>query len=221
MERLQIQHTDDGILVDGFPEAVKVVRLTGPAVYAMADYYLHDLDLSFARACLDGMNTCADAGPVIQEALWRAAIIHFVKCFGESKARERLEAAEVYKDAPAAALEAFKFFWDLRRKHIVHDENSLSVSQPAAILNNGQAAEKVAMVACVGGYAGTQSPETYTTLTNLIEHARAWVASKFDAECSAVKADLERESYTALLAKEEANLSGFATADVRRKRPKP
>lgn len=119
MEDIQITTTGGGIHIEGFPDAIKLARVEGEKAYKLKDLALHRLDLHFAAQCLKSINEEA-ASDFMQDALWRCAIVHYVKCFGEG-ARKPLKAGAVYKDHPPEALDAQEHFWNLRNKHIAHD----------------------------------------------------------------------------------------------------
>ena len=95
MENLSITKTASELHVEGFPEAVKVIRIDGPQSKRLSDLTLHTVDLEFAAECLETINLVADKPPVLEQALWRAAIIHYMKCFGDSRARFQLSAKQI------------------------------------------------------------------------------------------------------------------------------
>ena len=127
MEHFPITKTDAGLQIEGFPDAVKVVRIEGRQAKRFADLTLHKTDLEFASECLAAINHVPEQPWVLRQALWRAAIIHYMKCFGDG-ARFQLSAAKIYK-GNALALGAFNYFKDIRHKHVAHDENSYAQSR--------------------------------------------------------------------------------------------
>jgi len=82
MEHLRISQTDLGLHIEGFPDAVKVIRVDGPHAKRLADLALHESDLEFAADCVEAINHAPEEPLVLRQALWRAAIVHFMKCFG-------------------------------------------------------------------------------------------------------------------------------------------
>lgn len=142
MEHLKISKTDTGIHIDGFPDAVNIIQIKGPRSKRLADLDLHKGDMEFAAQCLEAINQVPDKPWVIKQALWRSAIIHFIKCFGNSEPRSQLSADKIYM-GNASALDVYNFFKVLRNKHFIHDENSYAQSIPGAILNNGGKSYKV------------------------------------------------------------------------------
>lgn len=87
MEYFPVTKTSQGFQIEGFPEAVKVVRITGRDRQRLADLGLHKRDLDFALECLTAINQVPEQPGIVREALWRSAIVHFIKCFGKSKSR--------------------------------------------------------------------------------------------------------------------------------------
>ncbi len=202
MEQFAVSKTDTGFHIEGFPDAVKVIRLDSPQAKRLSDMALHKSDLEFAGACLDGLNTVPEKARVIREALWRSAIIHFSKCFGDSKARFQLDARRIYKAEPVEAMMAFAYFQDLRNKHVIHDENSYAQSLPGAVLNRGDKNYKIEKIICFNAIAGTLEEGNLSNLKLLIAKAHAWVDSEFDKLSDAIAKQLEKESFETLFAKE-------------------
>ena len=201
MEHFAISKTEPGLHIEGFPDAVKVVAITGPDAKRVADLSLHKVDLDFADACLDAIIQVPENPLVAREALWRSAIVHFMKCFGPS-ARFQLSAAKIYKGEPPGAKKAFEYFEDLRNKHFVHDENSYAQSIPGAVLNNGAKSYKIEKIVCFAAFGATLEQGNYGNLKLLIEKARAWVVTEFDSLCERLTGALEQESYEDLLARD-------------------
>ena len=153
MESHPISQRESGLHIEGFPDAVKVLAIKGPRAKRLSDLALHRADLDFAEECLDAINVTPEEPRVLREALWRSAILHFLKCFGDAGARFQLSAERILKGTPPEAAMAFDYFKGLRNKHIVHDENSCSQSIPGAILNNGNKAYKIEKIICFSAKA--------------------------------------------------------------------
>jgi hypothetical protein len=113
MEPLEIVKTDDGIHIDGFPDAVKVMQLTGAMAQEMADLISHRYDLRLALECLDAINHLQTEMRSVRDGLWRTAISHTVKCFRYNKARHQIDCGEVLLGQPDG-LEVFDYFVALR-----------------------------------------------------------------------------------------------------------
>src|ERR1700690_1101730 len=107
MEQIQLRQTDSSRLqIEGFPDAVKVVKLTGPKAQRLADLSLHCSDLRFALDSLRELNVVG-LSEHVRESLWRSAMVHFYKCFGSSQSRFSLDAASIYKGQPPEAMMNF------------------------------------------------------------------------------------------------------------------
>jgi len=220
METIRLTTATGGIAVNDFPEAVKVVRLEGPKAKRLSDLALHRGDLAFAATCLAQINLTQVDPPIARQALWRCAIIHYAKCFGDSESRFQLNADKVYARDPLAMLN-FRYFLDLRNKHFVHDENSYAQSIPGAVLNRGDKSYKIEKVVSLSAIAETLEQINYSNLDALIQKALAWVTTDFDALCGIITSELEKESYAALLARPAISLTAPAVTDVGSKRNAP
>lgn len=206
MENFSVSKTDAGFHIEAFPDAVKVVAINGKKSKRLADLSLHRADLEFADACLDAINKAPEEPRVIREALWRSAIVHFLKCFGDG-ARFQLTPEKLYKGEPPEALLAFSYFKSLRNKHLVHDENSYAQSIPGAILNNGKKNYKIEKIVCFTAFSSTLEQGSFSNLKLLIQKARIWVVAEFDSLCEQLTTDLEKEPYELLLARDSLTYS--------------
>jgi hypothetical protein len=205
------------IYLQAHPDAVRVVALDNHKAKRLSDLALHRTDLTFANECLDALNTAPVEPAVLREALWRSAIIHYVKCFGEG-VRFQLQAAQVYKGEPAIALEQFGFFKSLRHKHFIHDENSLMQSIPIAAINNGTKAYKVEEVSCFTTNTGTLNDGNWGNLKKLVETASLWVIKEFDSLAERLRSNLETKPYEELLAMADAEYRSPKIEDIAKKR---
>lgn len=221
MESFNVTKQDSSLHVEGFPDAVKVIGIDGPLTKRLADLALHKVDLEFADQCLEAINLVPDNPLVIREALWRSAIVHFMKCFGDSGARFQISPAKVLKDAPPEALMAFDYFKQLRNKHLVHDENSYAQSLPGAVLNDGTRTHKIEKVLCLAALALTLGSENYGNLKLLIGRARSWVDSEFDRVCTILTRDLEALPYQELWSKRSMTLKVPTIDELHKSRDAP
>ncbi|TCT06366.1 hypothetical protein [Paralcaligenes ureilyticus] len=221
MEHFEISQRESGLHIEGFPDAVKVIAIEGPRSKRLADLALHKDDLEFADGCLDAINLSPEGPYVIREALWRSAIVHFMKCFGDSGARFQLSSAKILKGERPEASIAFKYFKHLRNKHFVHDENSYAQSLPGAILNSETKSYKIEKIVCFAAIAGTLAQENYSNLKLLIQKSRSWVISEFDQLCSTLTAELEREPYERLLKKESLAFRAPIIGEIHKNRNVP
>jgi hypothetical protein len=199
VESMRITHTDTGLHIEGFPDAVQVIQLNGPKARHLADLSLHRSDLQFALESLEALNI-AGVSDHVQESLWRSAIVHFFKCFQNSASRSSLKTADVYKSTPPEAMMNFDHFKLIRNKHLVHDENSYAQSLIGAVLNDGRKTYKVEQILASNLFAATLDPAQYSIFRIQVQRARAWVDREFDVLCEQIKLDLEAKPYQDLLA---------------------
>jgi hypothetical protein len=218
MEQFSITKTAGGFHIEGFPNAVKVLRLQGRKSQRLADLALHRADLDFALECLESINHQAEEPYLARQVLWRSAIVHFMKCFGRSESRFSLDAKQVYKE-DAGASEPFEFFESLRNKHLVHDENSFAQCLPGAVLNKMDMDHKIAKIVCLSVIGDTLNQDNYNNLHLLAARAREWVVRQFDELCDLLTAELEMKSYDALFALEGITYTSPEAGDVHKSRP--
>lgn len=204
MELHSVTYIDGRLHVEGFPDAVKLIRLDDAKARRISDLFLHKHDLEFADQCLEEINKIPSDSPILREALWRCAIVHFAKCFGNSAARFQLSREKIYKGEPPEARQAFDYFQNLRDKHVVHDQNAYSQSIPGAVLNKGEKSYKIEKILCLGAHVNTLEQGNYGNLTLLIKKALEWVIVEFDKCCELVTKDLEARPYEELLKREAA-----------------
>lgn len=199
MDHLDISPTSSGgVHIEGFPDAVKVVALDPASSRLVCDLALHLQDLEFATDCLSGINAQTDW--LLREALWRSAIVHFFKCFGES-VRSRLVPETVYQ-GDSEGTTVFRYFRDLRNKHFVHDENSYIECHGGAILNAKSMTYKIAKVVTLSLRGETLDQEHWSNLRLLVDRARSWVTSQYELACQRITQELESETYEALYVRE-------------------
>jgi hypothetical protein len=201
MKHFKITKTEEGFHLEGFPDAIKIVALGEHEAKRLADLALHKADLVFADACLEGINNLPTEPIIYREALWRSAIVHFLKCFGNG-ARFQLAAEKIYKKDPPEAMIAFNYFKNLRNKYVVHDEKSYTQSIPGAILNNGEKDYKIEKIVCFSAFGATLEQDNFSNLKLLVQKARAWVEEEFEALANRLTDILERDSYDSLMARE-------------------
>ena len=201
METLGLSYSSEAVRIEVIPDGIKVVSLSGHVAKRLADLSLHQSDLEFAKAALDAINQAPMKPTVCREALWRSAIIHFVKCFGDG-ARFRLHPRRIYKDEPTEAMLAFEYFKELRNRHLVHDENSYAQGLPGAVLNDGTKSYKVEKIVCFSAFGQTLEQSNYSNLELLVRLALKWVVAQFDLLCVRVTSELEQLPYDELLALE-------------------
>ena len=217
MEYFSITKTDAGLHIEGFSDAVKVIRIDESQSKRLAALSLHETNLAFAAECLKMINQVPDERPVLRQMLWRAAIFHYIKCFGKNKSRSSLSAKKIYT-RDAEGLSTFNYFKALRNKHVAHDDNLYSQSLPGAILNRRDKEYKIEKVVCLNVTAETLNQDNYSNLTLLIKTTKAWVASEFDNLCQAVIDELETKPYDELYGQEEITYRKPTVAEMKENR---
>ena len=89
MEHFEIDRTDSGFHISGFPDATKVIKLSGHKAQQISELASHRNDLQIALASLEGINDVAPESSLVRQGLWRSAVEHCMKCFSDTKARSR------------------------------------------------------------------------------------------------------------------------------------
>lgn len=217
MEHFEIAKTEEGLHVEGFPDAVKLLKLDGPKSKRLADLSLHKTDLDFALQCLEQINEVPQEPYILRQALWRSAVVHYIKCFGGNESRFSLVITQVY-NKDEGATEAFEYFKNLRNKHFVHDENSYSQCLPAAVLNKKEMDHKIAKIVCLSVTGDTLTQGNYSNLHLLVTLAHKWVVTQFDQLCDHLTEDLESEQYEALLSRDSVTYTGPKVEEIHERR---
>jgi hypothetical protein len=207
-----------GFHIEGFPDAVKVGRLTGPKARRLSHLALHLGDFRSAATCLATLDP-KHAEP-IRSALWFTALVEFMKCFGSSRGRFSLSAKEVYR-GNQSALDAFEFFKDMRHKHYVHCENAFAQALPGAIINGTDCSHKIAKVVTFEARADIISDENFINLHLLIQDAIKWVMREYDELCNTITSELEKLPYQELLSLPNLEYKKPVALDVARGRTQP
>lgn len=206
MESIQIKPTDTGLHVEGFPDAVKLIKIAGPKAERAADLTLHKHDLEFAAQCLERLALTPHEDPLLQEVLWSSAIVHFIKCFAGGGVRSALDASVIYSGNDLA-LEGYRYFLALRNKHIIHDVNAYADCTPSAVLNPEDAEHKIAKITFLSRHSVTLGQESFTNLTLLIRDAIKAVEQEFDALCDEITRELQEVPHSDLLAQDSVTLT--------------
>jgi hypothetical protein len=199
MEHLQMTRSPTGVHVEGFPDADRIVRVeTGGDARRLADMGAHLTDLEFARECLRAINETRLDQRIIRTALWRSAIVHFAKCFGDNNARGQLTRAQVYGAKEQNSKLVFDYFINLRRKHVVHDDNGFLQTIPIAVVNKEGVTPRIPKVACATVVADTLDQSHWANLDTLITRAIVYVAEQVDELCARIAIRLEAEDRKSL-----------------------
>lgn len=197
MDLLSMSQTDSGLHIDGFPDAVRLIALAGDNANEIADLALHQRDLMIASEALLSLNVIG-IGPITQEALWTAALVHYFKCFS-SGARNRLSAERIYESSPPEALEAFRYLKALRDKHLVHDVNGYAQVTTGAVIAAPGKGYKIEKIVSVTSHA-VSLDVNFSNCSLLVRDALEWVRRRYDRLCDEMTPELEALSYEDLLA---------------------
>ena len=214
VQSFQITQTDEGLRIEGFPDAIKVAGLSGVMANQLSHMALHRNDLMFALSCLDEINTHpnTDTQYIVRNALWRSAVVYYIKCFMGAAKRSQLSPKKLYKDRKAR--DVYSYFYSLRCKHICHDENAYNQVAPCAVVNPVNSPKKIAKVLTPTIYKETLDQDHFEALYRLITEAVAWVDIDFDRLCATLAAELEAMPYDSLLLLDSASVTSARTTDV-------
>jgi hypothetical protein len=224
VQSYKITLVDDQFHIEGFPDAVKAISISGIAPHLsrqLADCVLHRDDLSFSRECVDLLRNADVNIPVVRESLWHSAIIHYCKCFDQSGRIRAVISASRYLPAGNARA-GHQFFIDLRNKHLAHDENSYVQASTGAVIAPENKGCKVEKVICSSITSVTLNDENLGILDRLIIEALKWIESRFDQLCEQITEQLEGLPYEILLAQPDMTPYRAPTANdvsIRRQRP--
>ena len=217
MEHFEIDRTDSGFHISGFPDATKVKKLFGHKAQRLSELASHRNDLQIALASLEGINDVAPDNSLLRQGLWRSAVEHWMKCFSDSAARSRLDPKKVFK-GDSEALEVYEYFRSLRNKHIAHDENAYIQCIPGAVLNRPNAEYKIAKILCFNAVAETLDQGNYSNLHKLVTETLSHIDARFDSLCGNLAAELEARPYGELAAMDELTYSKPELEDIGKSR---
>jgi len=197
MDRFNIVKSGTELQILGLRDAVKLLSIENHSqAQRLADLGLHRVDLEFAYGSLEELKKIPIEAIIIRQALWRGAIIHFIKCFGDNK-RFQLDIHEIINGEPDG-IEVFEYFFKLRNKHIVHDVNAYAQCLTGAALNAGDKEYKIEKIISLTMVGETCEPANYDNLKLLIGRTLLWVNAEFDKICNSISRDLEKETYEVL-----------------------
>jgi len=196
---MRIEIKEGKVEIYGIEDADKIVNLPKEIAGDLADYALHLTDLEISLSSLNAINKVAILGEAeIQESLWRSAIIHFIKCFSNQVSRGKLDPELVFKDEPPEALEAFRYFKNLRNKNIAHDENAYLQCLNGIVLNKGNKHYKVEKIICTSFMAVTLEDGTFSNLLLLVNRSIEYVKESHEKLCKMITEILEMKEYSEL-----------------------
>ncbi|WP_006246420.1 hypothetical protein [Mycolicibacterium tusciae] len=198
MDGLSIGAQEGNIEIYGLPDGTELVEVPAELGKTLAHLGLHNSDLQFATECLDALTaraTSTDEGPdIVQQALWNAALVATYKCFGDNRARERLKVVDIFGEKR----QTVDYYWDLRRKNVVHDENDLAQAHVLAVLNQAGAEPKIFDVLCSVMEFTDADTKNAAVLRWVVDMARAWVEEQIEMRRSSIADELNNWSREAL-----------------------
>ena len=197
MEHFEIELTASGFHISGFPDATKVIRLSGHKAQQISELTSHRNDLLIALASLQAINGVA------------LDIL--------SKARSRLDPKKVFK-GDGDALEVYDYFRSLRNKHVAHDENAFVQCIAGAVLNRPGAQYKIAKIVCFSAVADTLDQASYSNLHKMVTETLSYIDTRFGSLCDSLTEELEARLYVELAAMEEMTYSKPGPEDVDKSR---
>ncbi|MGC0798428.1 hypothetical protein [Pantoea agglomerans] len=191
---------DGRLEINGIEGADKFVNLPKELSGDLSDYALHMTDLNIALGSLEAINKVAILNEeVIQESLWRSAIVHFIKCFSQQNSRGKLIPEIVFATEPPEALQAFKFFKAMRNKNIAHDDNAYLQCLNGIILNKGDRAYKVERIICTSFRAASLDNGTFSNLLLLVNKSLTYVQECHARMCESISVELEKKELSELV----------------------
>ncbi|MCJ2062614.1 hypothetical protein MKK63_07830 [Methylobacterium sp. J-088] len=186
-------------------EKLRLIRLKGHKARQMSHYGAHQADLRYCYELL--MLLPGKPSDLSSDAIWKTAIITYVKCFCGNKARSTKLQEDVIFKGNEDALHVFKYFKNLRNKHLAHDENDYTTCIPSASINYGGKPYKVENIGFIGTTALTLDQTTYNNLLKLVIDTNQWVQEKYNTITKELNDELEGMPLEKLLAHEEVGLS--------------
>lgn len=212
--------TQEEIRIEGIDDADRIVSINGPKVSQLADIALHAADLSRADSHLDAINRLPSDEVELAEALYVAAVIRYLKCFGTKNASRKsytLSESKVFASEPDG-IACFNELKAIRDKHLAHDENSLAQCVVGAVLNDGAKSYKVERVVALSTFAVILNENRWRNLKLLVARTRDFVNREKDRLCQEITQDLEHFDYTELAARSPVILHPAMQADIGRNR---
>lgn len=220
VQRYEVNLVEDKFHIDGFSDAVKLISISDLVPNQsreLSNIASCRMDLIFAKACLDSLRDAQDPSPLLQDALWRGAIVYYCKCFAQRGSKRPLPYTKilpVIPDSQPQPREIHKYFLALRNKHIVHDENAwLQVLTGAVVAVPGRA-YNMEKVVCASFQGQTLNDGNFGNLYLLIEHALVWVESRFDTLCNDITEELEKLPRETLLGQPQLKYRAPEAKDV-------
>jgi hypothetical protein len=184
-----------GALPEGW-EQMPTVQLSGlPSAQELADLTSIFQDLGFVVECcdrlLDSLES-SDRDPVLAQALWSAALVAYVRCFGTGK-RLGLDASLVEQVGLEGEVQAWhQYLRNMRDKHVAHSVNPFETVLVGAVLTpSGKRDRKVEGVTVLALKHITSADQGVYQLRQLAKALLRKVGESCKAQTEKVQADAE------------------------------
>lgn len=194
------QSLEGELKIEGIDDADKFVTINGPKAHQLADIALHEADLSMADSHLDAINRISMDEREIREALYIAAVIRYLKCFGRKNAARKaftLSESVVFASEPDG-LACFNELKAIRDKHLAHDENSLAQCVVGLVLNDGTKKYKIEKVVALSTFVALVNESDWKNLKLLISRTREFVVQERERLCQEITEEMELFEYAEL-----------------------
>ncbi len=218
MRSINFEHRQGvGFQITDYPNAEKVIALSGGKAQELADMALHMSDLILADEYLD-LSIKSEDGSICQRASWRMAIITFIKCFSNNKSRPNTLDINQIIPNDELGIEVFLYFKNLRNKNVVHDENPIDQCLVGAIINKEDAQFKVEQIVTMNVRGEVNANANVSNLMNLIKVTREYVEQRYNNLCDELTSELEILSHTELIKRGVLTYSKPIADDVSKSR---
>ena len=221
MENIIFELNDDTKDIDlsGFPNAQKVISLTGVNAQKITDLMLHKSDLEFAEKCLKIVNDNS-RDDFERGTFWRMAVIYFIRCFTKNDARVSTLSIKDVIGSDLEGQKVFEVFRHLRNKNVAHDENSINRCIPGAVINKLGQPHIIERVITISFYGETFCEENVSNLSLLIKEANRYIETKYDSVCEKITEELESVEYNELISRDRLSYQKFDYKDIDKNRLK-
>jgi hypothetical protein len=186
---------ESGAPPDGW-EQMPTVQLSGlPSAQELIDLTSIFQDLGFVVACCDRLLDpleSSDRDNVLAQALWSAALVAYVRCFGSGK-RVGLDASFLEQVGLEGEVQAWhRYLRNMRDKHIAHSVNPFETILVGAVLTpSGKRDRKVEGIAVLALKHLTAADQGVYQLRQLAKALKRKVDERCQAQRGKVQADAE------------------------------
>jgi hypothetical protein len=206
--------------ISGFSDGVQLIEIKSPDAALARDLSLHLSDLTFSKNALDQIPPNPIPDDITHTSLWRVAIYQLYKCFQHSESRSYLDSGKVLIGASVPVRENFKYYKNLRNKHLIHDENSSSQVSVIAVLNDGSKPFKIEGVRAMTMRFDDLSAQTVVNLKGVVNWTIDFVRRDFDTLLAKIHAELALKSLKELQQLAAPQHVVPTVADISKPRPK-